>query len=409
MRRPRILLIMLSLVALSATSGALIATADVPADACDSVYTGQNVNALKAYTDCRFDRVESRLDTLAPTAKPTTSPSATAHPTTTPPTTATPKPPAPSTTGSAATRILGTPRSGLPWHSGAWVGGRFNAQSVDGFGTWRGHPADVVTTYGYRESYAKLTDNSWPITTWAGFRGRLNYSLPMLPDNGEGSLASIGAGAQDAVWRKVAQNLKDHGRGDAIVRVGWESNLKDWRWQATTANAGQWKAAFRRIVTTMRAQSPALRFEFGVNCGSSLSGSSNRLAPLTTVYPGDDVVDIVGCDNYDWWTTHAANDGQWAKASAPAYGPGLADVVAFARAHGKGAGFGEWGLARPRNGNGAGGDNPYFINAMYDFFAANRDVVTYECYFDEPEDYLQSSVWGRGQNPRAAQAYASRW
>ncbi len=398
MSRTRTLLIALSVAALSATSGALIANADAPRDACDSYYTRPDINALKAYDDCRFDRLERKLDALVPTAAPPS-------PTSSKPTPRPTQPP----TSSAALRLLGPTRSGLPWHSGGWTGNRFDANSIDGFGAWRGRPADAVTTYGYRESYAKLTDNEWPITTWAGFKGRLNYGLPMLPDNGEGSLASIGRGDQDRVWRGVAQDLKKHGRGDSIVRVGWESNLQSQRWHATAASAGQWKTAFRRIVTTMRAEAPGLRFEFGVNCGSNLPGSADRLAPLTKVYPGDDVVDIIGCDSYDWWSTHAGNDAQWAKAIAPAGGPGVADVVTFARAHGKGAGFGEWGLAKPHNGNGAGGDNPYFINAMYDFFSANRDVVAFECYFDEPSDYLRSSLWGQGQNPKAAKVYAARW
>jgi hypothetical protein len=310
--------------------------------------------------------------------------------------------------GSAAEQILGTPRSGLAWHSGAWVGGRFDTESINGFGKWRGRPADVVTAYAENSSYAAMTGETWSIGTWKGFAGKLNYGLSPLPDSGEGSFASIAAGEQDAVWRKVAQNLKAHDRDDSIVRIGWESNLKDWRWHVTASNAEEFKAAFRRIVTVMRAEAPRLSFEFGVGCGSGLNGASGRLAPLTVPYPGDDVVDIIGCDTYDWWSTHATNDATWPNVLRAPYGPGIQDVVDFARKHRKGASFGEWGLATPSNGNG-GGDNPYYVEAMFHFFSKNKDVVAFECYFDEPAPYIANSLYGTGQNPAASATYAKLW
>jgi hypothetical protein len=316
--------------------------------------------------------------------------------------------PAPSGSPSAARRILGPSRSGLPWHSGAWVGGRFSRSVIDGFGTWRGRPTDVVTTYSPDASYESLMNDPYSITVWKGFEGRLNYGLSILPDDGDGSLASIGAGEQDAVWRKVAQNLVKNDRGDSIVRVAWESNLKDWRWQVTADNTDEYKAAFRRVVTVMRAEAPDLVFEFGVACGSGLSGSDDRLAPLTAVYPGNDVVDLIGCDTYDWQNTSAKSDAEWPNVLRPAAGTGLEDVTEFARKHGKGAAFGEWGLAKPSNGNG-GGDNPYYIEAMFNFFKGNQDVVVFECYFDEPDDYISNSIYGTEQNPNASAAYARLW
>jgi hypothetical protein len=310
--------------------------------------------------------------------------------------------------GSAAERILGTPRSGLAWHSGAWVGGRFNTETINNFGKWRGRPADVVTAYAEHSSYAAMTGETWSIDTWKGFAGKLNYGLSPLPDDGAGSFESIAAGEQDAVWRKVAQNLKGHNREDSIVRIGWESNLKDWRWHVTASNAEEFKAAFRRIVTVMRAEASELRFEFGVGCGSGLDGAGGRLAPLTVPYPGDDVVDLIGCDTYDWWSTHATNDATWPNVLRAPHGPGIQDVVDFARDHRKGASFGEWGLATPSNGDG-GGDNPYYIEAMFRFFSKNKDVVAFECYFDEPASYIANSLYGTGQNPAASATYAKLW
>lgn len=309
----------------------------------------------------------------------------------------------------AAARHLGATRSGLPWHSGAWPGGRFSEADIEAFGAWRGRPTDVVTTYAETSSFAAMKDDTWPIETWRGFEGKLSYGLPLLPADGAGSLATIAAGEQDAVWRGIASNLQRLGRGDSIVRVGYESNLPDFRHQVTTTNVPTYKAAYRRIVKIMRAEAPQLIFEFGVNCGSALQGSSDRLAPLSEVYPGDDVVDLVGCDTYDWWTTHAAGPETWADVLRPRSGPGVQDVVDFARARDRGASFGEWGLARRQGGNNGGGDNPYYIEAMHRFFRANADVVAFECYFDEPDPYIANSLFTKGQNPKASARYAQLW
>jgi hypothetical protein len=251
--------------------------------------------------------------------------------------------------------------------------------------------------------------DSWAYKMWNGFQGRLSYSLPLLPNDGAGSLASVGAGKQDAVWRTIARNLQNNGRGNSIIRIGWEQNIKDWRWYTNVSNAGQYKSAFRRVVSVMRAEAPGLKFDFVVNCASDLDGSSDRLAALKLVYPGDDVVDLVGCDVYDWWALHVTSDADLGRLLHPAHGPGLQDIANFARAHGKGASFPEWGLAARLGSNNGGSDNPYFIFAMHRFFEQNKDVVAYECYFDEPGTATASSLQIGGKNSSAAATYVRLW
>jgi hypothetical protein len=301
---------------------------------------------------------------------------------------------------------LGRSRSGLPWLSGVWSGGRFSPAAVAAYARWRGRPIDVVTAFSARGSYSAIASNTWSIRVWKGVPGRLSYALAILPDSGEGSFASIARGDQDWVWRSVANNLKKAGRGNAVVRIAWEANLPDWRWGATTATAPAFRAAFRRVARTMKRTAPGLVIDFGIGCGPGLRGSKIRTAPLTRLYPGDDVVDLIHCDVYDWWATRVRGAKQ-TPLTKPRYGTGLADVASFARRHRKPMGVGEWGLATPRNGGG-GGDNPAFVAAMHRFLVANADVVGYECYFDEPAVYLRSSL-NTGQNPKAAAAYRRLW
>jgi hypothetical protein len=305
-----------------------------------------------------------------------------------------------------ASRKLGPSRSGLPWLSGVWSGGRFTPSAIAGYGKWRGRPVDMVTAYSRRDSYRAITSEAWSIQVWKGVPGRLSYALAILPNSGEGSLASIARGDQDWVWRAVAHNLKAAGRGNSVVRIAWEANLSDWRWGATRASAPAFRAAFRRVAQTMKTTAPDLVIDFGVGCGPGLPGSKVRTAPLTMLYPGDDVVDIIHCDVYDWWATRVRGSDP-TPLTRPRYGTGLADIASFARKHGKPMGIGEWGIATPANGGG-GGDNPAFVRAMHRFLVANADVVAYECYFDEPARYLRSSL-NTGQNPKAAAVYRRFW
>ena len=211
-------------------------------------------------------------------------------------------------------------------------------------------------------------------------------------------MGSIAGGAQDAVWQAIANNLKRGGRQDSVVRIAWECNLADWRHGATSSTAADYRAMFRRVATVLKATCPTLVIDWGLAIGSGLRGSNDRLAPLTELYPGDDVVDVIHGDTYDFYATQVRG-GDTAGLYRTPTGVGLDDLADFARAHGKGLGLGEWGLHRA-----GGGDNPAFIRAVWAWCRANADRLVYESYFDEPADYIRNSL-NTGQNPQAAAQY----
>ena len=229
----------------------------------------------------------------------------------------------------------------------------------------------------------------------------------MLPDKGDGDFLSIVNGDHDWVYRKVARDLVREGRGRSIVRIGWEANGDWFRWDATARTASQYVAAFRHIVAVLRSVAPDLVIDFDISCGVALRGQRDRLAALTELYPGDDAVDIVGCDTYDWYNTKALNEVSWNAAIRPHDAVGIADVADFARARGKGLAFPEWGLASPADGG--LGDNPFYIEKMRSFFEANADVLVLESYFSEPETSLANSIWNPDQNSQSSAVYARLW
>ncbi len=295
------------------------------------------------------------------------------------------------------------------WRSGAWVGGYMSAQRANRWGTWRGTASGATPTFPERGSWRDIERSTWHISTYKGFRGLLVYGMPLLPNGSNAShLRNVAAGKHDATFRKVARDLRTHGRGDTVVRIGWEANGTWWAWSANASQAKDYRNAFRRAAQVMNKETPSLRFAFDINCGSVMPGQTNRLDALTKLYPGNDVVDIVGCSAYDWSEAGATNAAQWRRALHPPNSVGIGDVSTFARAHGKQLGFGEWGLApRHRNGN---GDNPFFIKKMHEFFSGNRGKLVYECYFNEPDSSMRNSLWADApQNPKSGAVYRQLW
>jgi hypothetical protein len=307
-----------------------------------------------------------------------------------------------------ARQLLGTPPSGLPWFSGAWAGGgEASTTRVEGFGRWRGTPVDAATVYPDARTWQSIRDSNWHVSTYTGFDGVLAYGLPLLPEEEEGDFAGVLSGAHDDVYESVARDLVDNGRGRSIVRIGWEANGDWFPWNATAADAAEYVAAYRHVVGVLRRNAPELVIDFDLGCGTSLRGQTDRLDALNLLYPGDDAVDLVGCDFYDWHNTRSTDEASWQTSIRPADAIGIADVADFARAHGKGLTYPEWGLASTAE-QGVG-DNPFFVEKMRSFFEANSDILVLEGYFSEPETSLANSIWDPVQLPEAAETYARLW
>jgi hypothetical protein len=147
-----------------------------------------------------------------------------------------------------------------------------------------------------------------------------------------------------------------------------------------------WKAYYRRIVTIMRsvqpkaADLPPQTFEFDLSYCRGTSGTAVR---FETIYPGDDVVDVLGLNLYDvkWRDALSPPEVRWHDALTQEMG--LDDFEAFAAARGKPMSLSEWGLWEPgRDENGGVGDNPYFIDRTADWLADNAGSVRYHVLFN---------------------------
>lgn len=329
-----------------------------------------------------------------PTATPTSSVSPTPRPTPTNSATPTPAP-----TPSASTS-LGRPvtRSGLAWRSGAFFSSQTRA-NLEGWERWRGRRADVVTGFSGRATWQDVIYPGWLYDVWAGMPDLVKvYSVAMVPEqDGSATMEQCAAGAYDDRWREFGRFIRSKNQDDAIIRLGWEFSGNWYKWSAR--DPGQWAACWRKIVTAAEQTAPRLRWDWNPNRGPAQTHALEA-------YPGDAYVDIIGVDTYDHWPP-ATDEASW-NAQATNGGLGLFNYRDFARRHGKRLSVPEWGVS---HWSGAGGgDNPFYVRKMAEFFRSNADLLAYETYHES--DGAPSTLnhdLSRGDNPRSAAEYVRQY
>lgn len=225
----------------------------------------------------------------------------------------------------------------------------------------------------------------------SGGRNTLVMTFNMIPKDAPANWRAQGAsGAYDAHIKKLAQNLVSRGLGTSVIRLGAEMN-GDWRIDQigdTTAARRDWARYWARTVRVMRTV-PGANFIFDWNINGGY-----RPIPFNEYYPGDDVVDIIGVDQYDsLWQQKTSN--RFAEVAGQR--GGMYDIATFAKAHNKPLSLPEVGLVDRAN-RGAG-DDPAYVSGVGTYLKNNR--VAYIGYFD----HNVSGTLRLDQVPRSA----SRW
>ena len=326
----------------------------------------------------------------APTAESTTRSSrpATTATTRTPATTRPPTvtPPAPAGKGQIKTdgEILGVYRA-LP-------------EQVPAYEQWLGAEVDYVLEFwGADSDWNKIDDPSWLARRWKGTGKTPVSSIAILP-NDNTTLAAGAAGQYDAHWKRFAETFVREGRGDAILRLGWEFNGRFYPW-AAGGKEELFAQYWRRIVSTMRSV-PGARFTFD---WCPLAGNDN--ADVAKAYPGDDYVDYIGLDAYDASSVPASDpQARWADVRDRRWG--LAWHRAFAAARQKPVTFPEWGLTvRPKD-NLGGGDNPLYLQNMYDWIHGGN--TAYALYFEVDAKDARHALM-TPQFPKSSRMFREQW
>jgi hypothetical protein len=290
-------------------------------------------------------------------------------------------------------------RSGLAWNSGVYPTGLADGNylsRVKSFEQFRGRATDIVEGSEPSGSWQELL-GGYAFSAYDGYQGTLAISVPMIPDGA--SMATGATGAYDAYWRQFGRMMIEKGRAKSLLRVGWEFSGDWYPWAAH--NPAQWKAYFRHIVQSIKSTNPQAIVVWNGGIGDTHVGYNQ----FTQLYPGDDVVDMVGFDYYDMYVGRVKSDADWQRV-LHLDGQGLDDWVAFAKAHNKKLAVPEWGLS---GGEGGGYDNPFYVNKMFGWFRANASIIGFESYFNEQDSYIRNSLADPQQMPRAASTYRSAW
>jgi hypothetical protein len=276
---------------------------------------------------------------------------------------------------------------------GAWVGASSPERMLE-FERWTGRPVTAVHSFLAHNSWGAMERHAeWAFRAWNGTGRQTVFSVPMLAEDG-GTLRQGAAGANDHRFRRLAQLLVQNGQKRAIIRLGWEFNLKWPPWSAKedpAAFADYW----RRIVKVMRSVPGAsgLRFDWCPGSGADVPSAA---------YPGDAYVDVIGMDVYDQSYSPRQADpvARWQMLRDRPSG-GLEWQRNFAAAHGKPISYPEWAVSEGPHVAGASPDNSYFIRQMARWIADNN--VSYSLYFNS--DGGGGHKLTGGSFPQAATAF----
>jgi hypothetical protein len=320
--------------------------------------------------------------------------------------------PAASSTASAGARSARR-QIALPRTNGSWPGTNglsgvngdplFDTAHVNAFCTARGRACKVAQTYTDRASWESMTrGTSWTFDLFSDFDGVLVVSQGLVPEGAKADLAACAAGDHDADWQAFGSLMTEYGRGDSVVRLGWEFNEATSSWRADDTQA--WLGCYRKAADGIRATNPDVLLDWTINAHNTPAGVCGGVS--TNCYPGDDYVDIIGIDNYDHYPWSPSEAVFNRAATDP---EGLTWLYAFAQAHGKPFSVGEWGVVPTGD---AGRENPSFVQWMHKWFAAHAANLAYEAYFSDcGAGGVQSSLYRTDadclRNPQSAAAYKS--
>jgi hypothetical protein len=177
-------------------------------------------------------------------------------------------------------------------------------------------------------------------------------------------LAQGSVGAYDTYARQLARNLVHGGLGHAIIRLAPEANgtWEVYSLPSTPSGMKQWVLFWQQTVKAMRSvPGAAFKFDWTVN-------AVTRPVPLTSFYPGDQFVDYIGVDAYQF--TPGADS--WYKIDRNF--DGVQMIAQFARSRDKPFSVPEWGISA-----GAGPGPTTFIKGIAQ--AVKGDSDGYQAYF----------------------------
>lgn len=190
-----------------------------------------------------------------------------------------------------------------------------NGSVLDGYASMVGRKPDIVMMYRSLEGPLLYSNEI------ANLRERSETPLVTLEPYAEGGMASfpeIAAGKYDSYFRREADAAKALGM-TVLLRFAHEMNLPSMAWGPGKAgNTGaSYVEAWRHIVTIFRQEgADNVKWVWAPNV--DYGGR-----PFSQYFPGDEWVDYVGLDGYNWGTSEG---GSW-QSFAEVFGSSYATIT----------------------------------------------------------------------------------
>lgn len=263
---------------------------------------------------------------------------------------------------------------------GKWYSGGSNIDP-DEFGTWRGSTVGVMGMFG--DGSVEAQEEQYQYAS-SSFSGAVDLAVggPL-----ESSWTEVAAGADVEHWQAIASVIESNWHSSTVyLRYAHEFNGSWFDWGVDTTEVTAFRTAFRLFRTTMLAALPGrdVKFVFAPNYGT-------WNYTVESIWPGNDVVDVVGISMYEWDDYSTA--AKWTAFNNSSIGP--KKWLKFAASHGKPLALAEWG-----------GTSGYFIRVVNDWISRNAGTgsgqVIYDCYLNNDGFELEgtnaanyrSRTWG---------------
>jgi hypothetical protein len=184
-----------------------------------------------------------------------------------------------------------------PWSG--WQSGAAGPEAADGsFATYRGSPLGVVSVWC--DSTAEAQTQLDAVDDYADYNGQMDVAVGALVTDETWKQAAAGDFVQR--WTTAMQNLKAKraGKGTTYVRIAHEFN-GDWMtWGVNASNVADYIKGYRLYASIVRKVFPQAKLTWSPN-----SGNHNTLT-MDQMWPGSDVVDVIGPDDYDGYPPYTS-------------------------------------------------------------------------------------------------------
>lgn len=226
-----------------------------------------------------------------------------------------------------------------------FIGDIQNAHRLGGVVTVSAHMPNFATGNGFYDATGRTVSHILP-------GGDKNADFLRYLDG----LAQVFAGAKD-----------DHGRPIPIIFRPFHENTGNWFWWGTSdATTGEFKELFRNTVEYLRDTKNLHNLLYAFSPNASFGGDSSR---YLATYPGDQWVDVLGYDAYDY--NNAPDDSSAYIASTVT---DLAMISKLAQTHGKIPALTEFGRNGDRTLKPSGNKSLQWFTDVIHGIEANADA-----------------------------------